>query len=96
MVTSMSALYGVNRAFKTEATKLLRDYIAVITLALEQSRMRGEIQSTDIEATALMILTLTESYVLSAHVLSQSMNEIARQGDSIAEMILQGIGASSP
>src|SRR5215472_15223930 len=80
----MSALYGVNRAFKTEATKLLRDYIAVITLALEQSRMRGEIQSTDIEATALMVLTLTESYVLSAHVIGQSMNEIARQGDSIA------------
>jgi AcrR family transcriptional regulator len=30
----MSALYGVNRAFKDEATKLLRDYIAVIALIL--------------------------------------------------------------
>src|SRR5216684_8168380 len=32
---SMSALYGVNRAFQAEATKLLRDYLAVIALVLE-------------------------------------------------------------
>jgi AcrR family transcriptional regulator len=92
----MSALYGVNRAFKTEATKLLRDYIAVIALTLEESRIRGEIKSTDIEATALMVLTLTESYVLSANALDQSLNQIAQQADSIATTILQGISASSP
>jgi AcrR family transcriptional regulator len=89
----MSALYGVNRAFKTEATKLLRDYIAVIALTLEESRMRGEIKATDIEATALMVLTLTESYVLSAKVLDQSLKQIAQQADSVATTILQGIGA---
>jgi hypothetical protein len=38
--------------------------------------MRGEIKSTDIEATALMVLTLTESYVLSANVLDQSLNRL--------------------
>jgi AcrR family transcriptional regulator len=92
----MSALYGVNRAFKTEATKLLRDYTAVIALALEESHIRGEIQSTDIEATALIVLTLTESYVLSAHALGQSMNEITQQANNVAEMIMHGIGASSP
>ncbi len=42
----LSALYGVNRAFKTEATKLLRDYIAVIALTLEESRMRGLVEGT--------------------------------------------------
>src|SRR5579862_1557948 len=40
---AMSALYGVNRAFQTEATKLLREYVAVIALMLEQSQARGEI-----------------------------------------------------
>jgi hypothetical protein len=29
----MSALYGVNRAFKDEATRLMRDYIAIIALS---------------------------------------------------------------
>jgi len=35
----MSALYGVNRAFQAEATKLLRDYVAVIALMLEGDRL---------------------------------------------------------
>ena len=39
----MSALYGVNRAFQDEATKLLRDYVAVIALLLAESQQRGEI-----------------------------------------------------
>jgi AcrR family transcriptional regulator len=49
----MSTLYGVNRAFQAEATKLLRDYVAVIALMLEQSQARGEINSHNIEASAL-------------------------------------------
>lgn len=92
----MSTLYGVNRAFKTEATKLLRDYIAVIALTLEESRIRGEIVTTDIEATALMVLTLTESYVLSANALGQSVREITQHADKVAVMILHGIGGASP
>ncbi|HZU70466.1 MAG TPA: TetR/AcrR family transcriptional regulator [Ktedonobacteraceae bacterium] len=92
----MSTLYGVNRAFKAEATKLLRDYIAVIALTLEESRIRGEIESTDIEATALMVLTLTESYVLSANALGQSLHEMTQQANRVADMILHGIGVSSP
>lgn len=90
----MSALYGVNRAFKSEATKLLRDYVAVIALALEQSQARGELRSTNIEATALMVLSLTESYVLSARVLGQSENEIVQQAGNVAHLILRGIGTS--
>lgn len=90
----MSALYGVNRAFKTEATKLLRDYIAVIAMMLEESRARGELQCDSIEATALMILSLTEPYILSAHVLGQTEQEIMQQAKNVAQLILKGIGAA--
>src|SRR5437588_5692249 len=92
----MSALYGVNRAFQTEATKLLRDYVAVIALMLEQSQARGEIRSHQIEATALMVLSLTESYILSARVLGRSEREIVQQAGPVAELILRGIGTSEP
>lgn len=91
----MSALYGVNRSFKTEATQLLRNYVAVIALVLEESAARGEIQHVEPEATALMILSLTEAYVLSAGVLGQTHNEIARQARNVANLVLAGIGASS-
>lgn len=87
----MSALYGVNRAFQAEATKLLRDYVAVIALTLEQSQARGEIGSHNVEATALMVLSLTESYVLSAKVLGQSEREIIQQAENVAHLILHGI-----
>ena len=91
----MSALYGVNRAFKTEAIRLLRDYVAVIALVLEESLARGEIQRVEAEATALMILSLTEAYVLSAGVLGQTQSEIARQARNVANLVLAGIGVSS-
>ncbi|HET9918403.1 MAG TPA: TetR/AcrR family transcriptional regulator [Ktedonobacteraceae bacterium] len=91
----MSALYGVNRLFKTEATQLLRNYVAVIALVLEESAARGEIQHVEPEATALMILSLTEAYVLSAGVLGRTQSEIARQARNVANLVLTGIGASS-
>jgi len=90
----MSALYGVNRAFQAEATKLLRDYVAVIALTLEQSQARGEIGSHNVEATALMVLSLTESYVLSAKVLGQSERELVQQAENVAQLILHGIGVA--
>lgn len=87
----MSALYGVNRAFKDEATRLLRDYVAVIALMLEQSRARGEIQYGDVDATALMVISLTESYVLSARVLGHTPQQMSKQARPVARLILQGI-----
>ena len=89
----MSALYGVNRAFKDQATKLLRDYIAVIALMLEESRVRGEVQYQNAEATALMVLSLTESYVLSARVLGRTDAELTQQAAQVAQLILQGLGS---
>ncbi|MBO0784187.1 MAG: TetR/AcrR family transcriptional regulator, partial [Ktedonobacteraceae bacterium] len=88
----MSALYGVNRSFQAEATKLLRDYVAVIALMLEQSQARGEIRMHQVESTALMVLSLTESYVLSARVLGHTEQDIARQAREVADLVLRGIG----
>ena len=90
----MSALYGVNRAFQDEATKLLRDYVAVIALMLEEGRTRGEIACSNIESTALMVLSLTESYVLSARVLGRSEQVIALEAGNVARLILQGIAST--
>jgi AcrR family transcriptional regulator len=87
----MSSLYGVNRAFKDEATKLLRDYIAIIGLMLEESRARGEIGALEVETVALMLLSLTESYVLSARVLGLREAELSGQAEVIARSILHGI-----
>jgi len=91
----MSALYGVNRAFQAEATKLLRDYVAVIGLMLEQSQARGEIHCANVEAAALMVLSLTESYILSAKVLGQSERAILQQAAPVAELILHGLVSTS-
>jgi TetR/AcrR family transcriptional regulator, fatty acid metabolism regulator protein len=91
----MSALYGVNRAFQSESTRLLHDYVAVIALMLEQSQARGEIHCHQIEATALMVLSLTESYVLSARVLGQSEQMLVRQASAIADLVLRGIGTTT-
>lgn len=90
----MGALYGVSRAFQAEATKLLRDYLAVIALMLEQSQTRGEIRSQNIDASALMVWSLTKSYVLSARVLGQSERQIVQQAGPVADLILRGIGTN--
>jgi AcrR family transcriptional regulator len=90
----MSALYGVNRAFQDEATKLLRDYLAVIALVLEESQAAGEISNINVEVTALMVLSLTESYILSAKVLGQSEQTLIQQAPEVAHAILHGIEKS--
>ncbi|EFH82127.1 TetR/AcrR family transcriptional regulator [Ktedonobacter racemifer] len=90
----MSALYGVNRAFQAEATKLMRDYLATIAFMLEQSHARGEIRCANIESTSLMILSLMESFVLSANVLGQSEQVILQQANKVAEMVLHGIAST--
>jgi hypothetical protein len=42
-----------------------------------------------------MILTVTESFVLTAGVLGHTEREIARQAENVADFILCGIGTSS-
>jgi AcrR family transcriptional regulator len=88
----MSSLHGVNRAFQAEATKLLRDYVAIIASLLEQAQASGEVRgAVNIENTALMILSLIESYVLSARVLGQSSDMIIRQAPHVATLVLDGL-----
>jgi len=89
----MSALYGVNRAFKEEATKLMRDYLAVIALMIDEGRARDEIRCDDVEAAALVVLSLTESYVLSARVLGQTERDLIQRASMVADLILHGIAA---
>jgi AcrR family transcriptional regulator len=93
---SMSALYGVNRAFQEEATRLLRDYLTVIALVLVDSQARGEIQLVDSEATALQVLSLTKSYVLSARVLDWSEEAIEKRAALIARQVVAGIAPPPP
>jgi AcrR family transcriptional regulator len=90
----MSALYGVNRAFQQEATALLREYLTVIALMLEQSQARGELapSAEPVEAAALMVLSLTESYVLSARVLGYSSPALISQAEAIADLLVRGLG----
>jgi hypothetical protein len=90
----ISALYRVNRAFKSEAVPLLDEYLTMIAQVLEESRMRGEIQCDHIEAAALMVLSLTESYILSARVLELSEQTIRQQAQQVTQLILNGLGAS--
>ncbi|WP_172632007.1 TetR/AcrR family transcriptional regulator [Dictyobacter arantiisoli] len=88
----MSALYGVNRAFQAEATRLLRDYLAVISLVLEEESSTSALQIENVETASLMVLSLTESYILSAKVLGQSEQRLIQQAPLVARAILQGIG----
>ena len=62
---------------------------------LEESKARGECSCDNIEAAALMVLSLTESYVLSARVLGQTEHLVAQQAGRVAHLILHGIGTAS-
>ena len=83
-IVHMSALYGVNRAFKTEATKLLRDYIAVIALTLEESRMRGLVEGTTmIEEKIQQGMRLAGRPLREAHLPPESLVVSIRRKDEL-------------
>jgi AcrR family transcriptional regulator len=90
----MSALYGVNRAFKDEATKLLRDYVGIVALILAEGQPWGDVQYSNVDMTALMVLSFTESSILSAKALGLSEQEIIQQAPQMAQLILHGIQPS--
>ncbi|HTI14598.1 MAG TPA: TetR/AcrR family transcriptional regulator [Dictyobacter sp.] len=91
----MSALYGVNRAFKTEAVRLLRDYLAIISLMLEEGKAHGEIQYENVESAALLVLSSTEAYILSAQAIGLTEQAIARQASAVVQIIVQGLAVKS-
>ncbi len=87
----MSALYGVNRAFQQEALGLLREYVVLIRATLEAalpSQARGRV---DLEAAALLVLSATESLVLSASVLGYDERRLAEMAPRITAFILPGL-----
>lgn len=92
----MSALYGVNRLFHQEATALLREYVIAITQLLKDGQARGEIAVQELETSALMVLTITESYVLAARVLGSSPAALARQAEVVASFILMACNLQRP
>jgi AcrR family transcriptional regulator len=87
----MSALYGVNRAFQEEALGLLRKYITLISETLEETLPPHAKGRVDLEAAALLVLSATESLVLSASVLGHSEQQLADMAPLITEFILPGL-----
>ncbi len=92
----MSALYGVNRAFQDEAVVLLGEYVALIHEALAQHAAGNNGSLADLDASALFILSATESFVLSARVLGYSEYKLAELAPHIAELALRGLEQSGP
>lgn len=89
----MSALYGVNRAFKDEAVVLLREYVALIGEALAQQAKA--VAPAHLDASALFVLSATESFVLSARVLGYSEQRLTALAPLVATLTLQGLEHSA-
>lgn len=87
----MSALYGVNRAFQQEALGLLSEYIALMRETLEGTLSPHARGRVDLEAAALLVLSATESLVLSARVLGYSERRLAEMAPVIAALLLPGL-----
>lgn len=89
----MSALYGVNRAFQDEAVNLLREYVALIGEALDQGAKA--VARANLDASALFVLSATESFVLSARVLGYSEQRLTALAPLAAKLMLQGLENSN-
>ncbi len=87
----MSALYGVNRAFKDEAVVLLREYVALMSETLTWQGTQSGQSLDELEAKALFVLSATESFVLSARVLGYSEHWLAEIAPLVADPALHGL-----
>ncbi len=87
----MSALYGVNRAFQSEALGLLREYVALMRETLDEALSPYAKGRVDVEAAALLVLSATESLVLSARVLGYGERRLAEMAPVIAALLLPGL-----
>ena len=76
---------------RQEALGLLREYLALMRETLEDTlppQARGRV---DLEAAALLVLSATESLMLSARVLNYSEQRMIAMAPAIAEFILRGL-----
>ncbi len=87
----MSALYGVNRAFQQEALGLLCEYIALMRATLADTLPSPARGRADLEAAALLVLSATESLVLSGRVLGYSEQRLAEMAPFVATALLPGL-----
>jgi AcrR family transcriptional regulator len=90
----MSAIYGVNRSFQQEALGLLREYVALIRETLADMLPPNARGQMDPEAAALLVLSATESLVLSARVLGYSERRLAEMAPLVATLLLPGLSAT--
>jgi AcrR family transcriptional regulator len=87
----MSTLYGVNRAFQQEATRLLHEYISLLGAVLSKAVPGRQLESSWVETRALWLFSATESLVLTARVLGYSEHHLVALAPTIAALLLRGI-----
>ena len=87
----MSALYGVNRAFQQEATRLVQDYIALFGSVLTQAIPGRKLEPPWVQARALWLFSATYSLVLTTHVLGYSENQLVALAPTMATLLLRGL-----
>lgn len=87
----MSTLYGVNRAFQQEATRLLHEYVSLLSAVLSQAVQGRPPEPSWVKTRALWLFSATESLVLTARVLGYSEHHLAALAPTIAALLLRGI-----
>jgi AcrR family transcriptional regulator len=87
----MSALYGANQVFRTEAAALLREYMTLLSSILAEDGRNVQPLQPDLEIRALYLFSATESFVLAARVLGYNEQQLAAMAPSIATLLLYGL-----
>lgn len=87
----MSTLYGVNRAFQQEATRLLHEYVSLLSGILTQAAPRRQFELSWVKTRALWLFSATESLVLTARVLGWSEQHLVALAPTIAALLLRSV-----
>ncbi len=89
----MSALYGVNPAFQSQAVLLLREYIALLGDVLNKAGIYRNLNRAELEACALWVFSATESLVLAAQALGYTESQLVALAPTITTLLLHGLQA---
>lgn len=87
----MSALYGVNRAFQHEATRLVQDYLALLSSVLSQVVPGRTLEPSWVQARALWLFSATHALVLTALALGSSERDLVALAPTMAALLLRGL-----
>lgn len=91
----MSTLYGVNRAFQQEATRLLHEYVALLSAVLARAIPGRKPVPSNVQTRALWLFSATESLVLTARVLGYREQDLSALAPTIATLLLRGLEGES-